>query len=213
MPAPTQGPGYTGPGDISRPDSAYQPQPWYKPSTADPALFEAQQTLAIDYNAFDSEINSELAKLGAASGGLNLIARWKATKAEFEGRNGGPGIPTRNMSKSEIADSRSKLSGLRAERDSLIGFVAIPDTGEKWIPDLDSLIKPSPGGGLQQTITKKPAAPVGPAPAGAGLFGLSRGATIGLGVAALAALGGGIYLATREDPKDKNKLPGGLPRK
>lgn len=201
MPMPTQGPGYTGPGDESRPEDAYKPQPWYTPSTATPANFDAQQSLAIDYGEFDVEVNRDLGKLMSAPGGPSFITRWNATKAEFIGRNGGPGIPARNMTTAELADSRNKLNALRTERDGLIGTVTVPDTGEKWIPDLDTLIKPKPISALPTTTTNvpKPATPV--APVKAGLFGLSRNATIALGVLSAAALGGGIWYATREPKK------------
>lgn len=174
--------------------------------------YGAQQTeLALDYLSFDALVRDDLA-LDSSPGGPDFLARWKDVKNEFDSRNINP------MSDLELADSRIKLEGFKAERDAILaggGFgtysLPAPDaptpapTYSTWetLPSLDLNPAKAPG------ALVKPAAP-GAAPVAAGLFGLSRNATIGLGVVALAAIGGAIYYTTRDEHKNMVLGPDGI---
>lgn len=174
--------------------------------------FGAQQTeLALDYKAFDGLVSDDLA-LESAPSGPSFLERWHAVKAEFDARNLGP------MSDVEIADSSIKLEGAKAEREAILGgaegygtYATIPTPGtEPGISTWETL--PSyemPAGGPKPSAPLvKPGAPA--SPAAAGLFGLSRGATIALGVVSVGAIGAGIWYATRDKHKNMVLGPDGI---
>jgi hypothetical protein len=84
---------------------------------------------------------------------------------------------------------------------------AISDDVKEMARDAALEVKPSaPPPSPTATFTTmpvaspKPAAPSYQAPIKAGVFGLSRNASIALGVGAAAAIVGGVYFATRDEP-------------
>ena len=166
-------------------------------------VFGQQQTmLAAHYDDLDRAINAELASYSKVDGGLQFIADWKLAKSEFSVRN------LRQMSEQEINDSQAKLEDMKGRREGLIANATV----KMAVPGiLDTIYKP-PAGQPTQPGTQPPPKPGGGAvPAGAGLFGLSRNATIGLALVATAAIGGGIYFATRdEEHEGMEKGPDGV---
>lgn len=152
--------------------------------------YGARQTdLALRYNDFDNLINSDLSIYGNVDGGLQFLSEWKLAKAEFTARNG------HQMSNEELSDSEAKLEQAKQRREQLVG-----GSTKFSLPGILDIFKGKGADPVktQTTTTNVPAKP-GTAPAGAGIFGLSRNATIGLGLVALAAIGGGIYYATRDE--------------
>jgi hypothetical protein len=164
-------------------------------------MYGARQTdLALRYNDFDNLINSDLSVYGSVDGGLQFLSEWKLAKAEFTARNG------HQMSGEELSDSEAKLEQAKQRREELVGGGATKFS----LPGILDIFKGKGADPVktQTTSTNVPAKPGAPAPAGAGLFGLSRNATIGLGVVALAAIGGGVYYATREDKEHIGMVKG-----
>ena len=158
-----------------------------------------QRELQFRYDEFDTEINKSLSSYASVDGGLAFLSEWKIAKAEFAARN------SRQMSEIELEDSDRKLNEMRGRNAGLIAVAATKPFSMAMLP----WVSAKPPAPMQQAQTNAPQKPgVAPA-AGAGLFGLSRNATIGLGVVSLAAIGGGIYYAATRDEEGMEKGPDG----